>query len=1156
MKLLPEIARQIINLNPAGQIDPDIARRQFEVIVKGFNYLTQSQNDFLYIADEVGLGKTYVALGIASLMRYYSEHPQTHTDMILVPKQNLQFKWQKEIRQFITHNFLQESNRVKSAIGLPVGRCEQSEIHEDLRTFGGETPTYQIFRTTSFSLARQEEKGWINRLAERLAPQWQLTFMDGARQLKNNEEKVRRLFGYLMNCSLPEVDLLIVDEAHNFKHGINGEVSYRNQVTSRVMGIIQEDIEIFRLFPELRPAIKRKAKKVIFLSATPIDRGLYEVKNQMDCFFPQHRFSHINDQARLNECIQEALPAFLIRGVMSIKLREEKAFTRNMYRQEHRNGNVRKDNLKAQKIDDDFQSMVIGLLQYKTIKELNLNHGNHFEIGMLAGFESFAESSSEKEYEQTATREERKSKDEHVVRKIAESYYKKFNQFLPHPKQDKLVEVLKPYLERGEKALIFVRRIASVKEFERKLLREYEQLIVKKIHSLQQKENPRIQQLVRLYQEQKDHEELESTLQLLAGRMAQYDKQRLAELLSGEYDEDEAIEPILLRKLLDIYEGEEAEEISENFRQLTRKHFRRRSIDTVYRESALELLFDYQHRPVNDDEDNDPDEEDQKEERSNYFFDRFFMQKQGPGGKFRKRSYDQDWYNLNYYLINRECAQLHWAFDASKLQKVPELKESETKRAIKKFEARQEGFRDALRNPKSNQPEQNIHEDYRATTFLTDLLLGPCRDAFSDWVDRHIKNEPDKIEQQDYFFEHLDILTEILRGVFRNGSGRLPAYLADCIGSDHFTSQLLDLIETTFPLVLKEVNTILNDFENLCRQNFPDIHKLKRMMYQQVPVMGLSGHHRRDVSKTAAQFRMPGFPYILVATDIVKEGEDLHSYCKDVFHYGIAWNPSDMEQRTGRIDRIGSYCYRMIKDKPNIAFEDKIHVFFPYLADTLEVNQVVKVFQAMNQFIETFYDFSRIPDRDHRAAVDTLVGHIPEPIETRLQSKYDHQHFIAPLYEEASEGYQVREVLGVQKGEILEKLKRLANDLEDQFDFFLKPDLRASKFEISGTINLNGRRAPFLVKVVNEEHPGSFVWLIRSYICNTLEIKHRADHENIATTLKEGGLKLEYDNQMLVAQEKIDFDTDNLVKKLSRVCVFADELEKSITGDTDSEVVF
>jgi hypothetical protein len=50
----------------------------------------------------------------------------------------------------------------------------------------------------------------------------------------------------------------------------------------------------------------------------------------------------------------------------------------------------------------------------------------------------------------------------------------------------------------------------------------------------------------------------------------------------------------------------------------------------------------------------------------------------------------------------------------------------------------------------------------------------------------------------------------------------------------------------------------------------------------------------------------------LITTEVLQEGEDLHTFCSRVVHYGITWTPSAMEQRTGRVDRIGSLTHRRL----------------------------------------------------------------------------------------------------------------------------------------------------------------------------------------------------------------------------------------------------
>ena len=42
---------------------------------------------------------------------------------------------------------------------------------------------------------------------------------------------------------------------------------------------------------------------------------------------------------------------------------------------------------------------------------------------------------------------------------------------------------------------------------------------------------------------------------------------------------------------------------------------------------------------------------------------------------------------------------------------------------------------------------------------------------------------------------------------------------------------------------------------------------------------------------------------ILIATDAAREGLNLQSYCHDLFHFDLPWNPGRLEQRNGRIDR-------------------------------------------------------------------------------------------------------------------------------------------------------------------------------------------------------------------------------------------------------------
>lgn len=53
-------------------------------------------------------------------------------------------------------------------------------------------------------------------------------------------------------------------------------------------------------------------------------------------------------------------------------------------------------------------------------------------------------------------------------------------------------------------------------------------------------------------------------------------------------------------------------------------------------------------------------------------------------------------------------------------------------------------------------------------------------------------------------------------------------------------------------------------------------------------------------------FNSPFFPDVLIASAVMSEGVDLQRNCRHVIHHDLDWNPAVLEQRTGRVDRIGS----------------------------------------------------------------------------------------------------------------------------------------------------------------------------------------------------------------------------------------------------------
>lgn len=127
------------------------------------------------------------------------------------------------------------------------------------------------------------------------------------------------------------------------------------------------------------------------------------------------------------------------------------------------------------------------------------------------------------------------------------------------------------------------------------------------------------------------------------------------------------------------------------------------------------------------------------------------------------------------------------------------------------------------------------------------------------------------------------------------------------------------------------------------------------------------GVRRETRRRLMLAFNTPFFPEVLVASSVMAEGVDLQSDCRHVVHHDLDWNPSTLEQRTGRIDRIGSKA--QASGKPVVIYE-------PYIGGTHDE----KMFRVVKDRERWFgIVMGEVPEGGERAT-ERRAGRVPLPL--------------------------------------------------------------------------------------------------------------------------------------------------------------------------------
>jgi superfamily II DNA or RNA helicase len=146
---------------------------------------------------------------------------------------------------------------------------------------------------------------------------------------------------------------------------------------------------------------------------------------------------------------------------------------------------------------------------------------------------------------------------------------------------------------------------------------------------------------------------------------------------------------------------------------------------------------------------------------------------------------------------------------------------------------------------------------------------------------------------------------------------------------------------------------------------------------------GEFARHTRDGEsreRLREAFNTPLYPMILIANEVMQEGLDLHKHCRRIVHHDLVWNPAQVEQRIGRIDRLGSMTHRLRK----LGNPATLDVLYPLIRGTIDVRlfRTVKTREKWLEFLLgaapsfTDYAFGEAdpPPLPEQLGVDLAIG--------------------------------------------------------------------------------------------------------------------------------------------------------------------------------------
>lgn len=247
-------------------------------------------------------------------------------------------------------------------------------------------------------------------------------------------------------------------------------------------------------------------------------------------------------------------------------------------------------------------------------------------------------------------------------------------------------------------------------------------------------------------------------------------------------------------------------------------------------------------------------------------------------------------------------------------------------------------------SPTERQVYETIKESLRAQALYsasaqTLMIIGRLRQLASS-IPAAINGWKDKDTLSELLWEDLGIIADEDKQTNLALVSGVPEVNASFEREDTKYKELLKLVKQRITQDAREKIIIFSFYRGTIK------YLERRLRADQLSCAVILGGMGPEKNTELDRFADPNGPSILISSEVGSEGIDLQ-FARVLINYDLPWNPMKVEQRIGRIDRLGQAS-------------DRIHIISFVVKDTIEEIILDRLFQRLDIFRESIGDLEEI----------------------------------------------------------------------------------------------------------------------------------------------------------------------------------------------------